>query len=211
MSIVKQGHRHPGKSPYALDLAKSKLFYHFLQKRRKKKKREDDDNQSTCSKTNLVGPEMEKKSSIRLPHLRANEGHMRTLPATQKACLTSTCPFYGIVFKGTIIWNYAYHTFSNVVSNSRKLKFRPIIIKRPPKPTFFWYVLQAGPIAFKRFLSFSAYTVSKLSVSPSPGLCSPGGSSGSTMVTAPLAPLPAAGRAPEGERAADAGWCSLQG
>lgn len=80
----------------------------------------------------------------------------------------------------------AYHTFSNFVSNSRKLKFRPIIIKRLPKPTFSWYVCQAKSIAFKVSL-LSTYTVSKYSrhssVCPSPGLRFPGNSSHSTIIT----------------------------
>lgn len=29
------------------------------------------------------------------------------------------------------------HTFSNLVSNSRKLKFKPIIVQQPLQPTFF--------------------------------------------------------------------------
>lgn len=57
----------------------------------------------------------------------------------------------------------AYHTFSNFVSNSCKLKFRPIIIKRLPKPTFSWYVLQAKSIAFKNVsLLFHLYSLKML-------------------------------------------------
>lgn len=97
----------------------------------------------------------------------------------------------------------AYHTFSNFVSNSRKLKFRPIIIKRLPKPTFSWYVLQAKSIAFRKFLSFSTYTVSKYSkrssACPSPGLCFPGNSSHSAIVTVSLSLLLPMGWAHRGE------------
>lgn len=60
-------------------------------------------------------------------------------------------------------WNLAYRTFSNFVSSSRKLKFRPIMIKCPSKPTFSWQVFQAVSIAFRKSLSFSAYPVSNLS------------------------------------------------
>lgn len=57
----------------------------------------------------------------------------------------------------------AYHTFSNFVSNSRKLKFRPIIIKRLLKPTFSWYVLQAKSTAFKKVsLLFHLYSLKML-------------------------------------------------
>lgn len=108
----------------------------------------------------------------------------------------------------------AYHTFSNFVSNSRKLKFRPIIIKRLPKPTFSWYVLQAKSIAFRKFLSFSTYTVSKYSkhssVCPSAGLCFPANSSHSAIATVSLSLLLSHGLGTQGW-AADTGCCSLQG
>lgn len=97
----------------------------------------------------------------------------------------------------------SYHTFSNFVSNSRKLKFRPIIIKCLLKPTFSWYVLQAKSIALKKFLSFSTYTVSKYSkhssACPSPGLCSPGNSSLSAIVTVSVSLLLPMGWAPRVE------------
>lgn len=96
----------------------------------------------------------------------------------------------------------ACHTFSNFVSNSRKLKFRPIIISLP-KPTFSWYVLQVKSIAFKKFLSFSTYTVSKhsrcSSACPCPGLCFPGNSSHSAIVTVSLSLLLSMGWAPRAE------------
>lgn len=153
---------------------------------------------------------MGKRSSIRLPYLRGKRvSHEDLNSNTGNLSLTSTCPFYCVVFKGITffkglsIWNCAYHTFSNFVSSSRKLKFRPIIIKRPPKPTFSWYVLQARSIAFKSFLSFSTYTVSKLPESscacPSLGLCSPRGSSHSTIVAVSLSLLLPTGWAPGGE------------
>lgn len=96
-----------------------------------------------------------------------------------------------------------YHTFSNFVSNSRKLKLRPIIIKRLLKPTFSRYVLQAKSIAFKKLVSFSTYTVSKYSkrssACPSSGLCSPGNSSHSAIVTVSVSLLLPMGWAPRGK------------
>lgn len=86
-----------------------------------------------------------------------------------------------------------HHTFSNFASNSRKLKFKPIMIKRPSKPTFSQEVLQVGSVAFERFFSFSTYTVSNVSGSscvwPSLRRCSPRGSSHSTIVAALWSPF----------------------
>lgn len=84
------------------------------------------------------------------------------------------------------------HTCSNFVSSSRKLKFRPIILKHPSKPTCSWYVLQDRSITFKSFF-LCTYIVSKLPGSscmcPSPALCSPRGSSCSTIAEASLSLL----------------------
>lgn len=107
----------------------------------------------------------------------------------------------------------AYHTFSNFVSNSRKLKFRPIIIKRLPKPTFSWYVRQAKSIAFQKFLSFPPIQSQN---TPGTPVCVPllGCVSLGTVHTAPssqsLCPCSFPWAGTHGW-AADTGRCSLPG
>lgn len=119
---------------------------------------------------------------------------------------------YCVIFKG--MYASAYHTFSNFVSNSRKLKFRPIIIKRLPKPTFSWYVLQAKSIAFKKVsLLFHLYSLQMLQALQSVSLSRavfPWEQLTQRHRHSLHVPAPSHGLGTQGW-AAGTGYCSLQG